>query len=1078
MSILGQGGNAAPVITEGITYAFRNAKQRAANGVTYAIANEDVGLYVSGTGTEASKSALKTYDGYVYAIPLFKVNRRNTGGYSVNNPNGAIVYKPVGIITDADGIAPQATKTVTLSSGYTMGGIKAGDRLVDSFGNLYFEVVEVLSSTSLSVKNLRSVAVTGSISPLCLSTSRPDNLYANIIDERDITDLRHKTYLVAPSYEQLLIDGTDQILRGASQVERKKAMRKTYVGVRKTPLDANHVFYASFDGAVTPEVGSPLTDTSTNKGFIPMPSGAGIFNFQGTGALATNWRMGLMTVDFWMLAIDGAGLNIRLIDALNNTLVFEKASTNNAMYITTTNGGTFNAQIRLTTESITGLHHVRFVMDGPRKNVRLYIDGKLRSTTDIISLMASAAIVTGNQISIIATNGTKISDVAISNVDRGASFATLPADFIAGYADITPALSDQRRINSDAQTSQKSYAAAKVKNQPQERFISVTKGTGANTAAWEAGDKIKVKGLAGEIISGVIDSDTALARITAVSADGLTISLDDVSKIAVSDTFLVVNLPSPSVPGSGRTIVSIDAMNKTATINIALSTAVVGQYLVETTASTSSPVVRAIISGTSTTVSGTWTALGTNEAEVTLGLLPGGLVAQDIIIEYSLNMPAGLGSLYQVYTKTLSGEANGKKLIPGAVAVTDDFAGKITGSTVVNPNKAYSAVGSALATPTAPGTEFSQADYDAIKSLDNSLKVVTISTNGQQAQMMFSIDLIREIEDKYGKIPGVFTVAEKVAWLKANISAGTCSFYGYGNGPLGNKTYFTTWYAGNGMPAWSQAPVSHAATIPSKLDMPIHPGHIDNAGFVHYLAYTDVSDGVTAAALYADQFTISISIPTKSGYDTLVPENARRDAGLAGVLYVLRQTREVESLFLGNDEDNGISVIGEYLPTQEMTSQTAVTLSGSTNVLLGSSGFVTTAGTNAPYDAVTPNAYANAASRLMGPGDDINYKIDPQSLISTVLFNASGSGTPCLRFWRPDTPLVTGVDNSQYTDGIPSWAAKATEFLTGFPSLIQYNGELLLKLSLRKRSQLSSVGMGSGSLYNFYRLPGRPLVKL
>jgi len=125
-----------------------------------------------------------------------------------------------------------------------------------------------------------------------------------------------------------------------------------------------------------------------------------------------------------------------------------------------------------------------------------------------------------------------------------------------------------------------------------------------------------------------------------------------------------------------------------------------------------------VIAGTSTTVPGTWTALGTNEAEVTLGTLPGGLVAQDIVIEYSLNMPAGQGSLYQVYTNILGGEANGQKLVPGIVAVSDDFAGKIAGSTMANPHKAYSATGSTLAIPSAPGTEFAQADYNAIKTGD------------------------------------------------------------------------------------------------------------------------------------------------------------------------------------------------------------------------------------------------------------------------------------------------------------------------------------------------------------------------
>lgn len=48
-------------------------------------------------------------------------------------------------------------------------------------------------------------------------------------------------------------------------------MRKTYVGVRKTPLDANHVFYASFDGTSIAEVGGPTGITGT---YLPSLSGS------------------------------------------------------------------------------------------------------------------------------------------------------------------------------------------------------------------------------------------------------------------------------------------------------------------------------------------------------------------------------------------------------------------------------------------------------------------------------------------------------------------------------------------------------------------------------------------------------------------------------------------------------------------------------------------------------------------------------------------------------------------------------------------------------------------------------------
>jgi VCBS repeat-containing protein len=1045
------------------------------------IALDDVGVYIAGNGTEASKAALKTYDGYVYAIPLFKVNRRNTGSYSVHNPNGAITYKAVGILTDAEGIAPQATKTVTLSSGYTMGEIKAGDRLVDSFGNLYFEVVAVLSSTSLSVKNLRSVTVTGSISPLCLSTLRPDNLYANVIDERDITDLRHKTYLVAPSYEQLLLDGTDQILRGASQVERKKAMRKTYVGVRKTPLDANHLFYASFDGTVTAEIGGP---TGIKAVYAPSATGAGKV-MQEADKLVTTVSGSKVTVEAFFRTSE----LFRVIGGTNPRTIFKMiydtgtlANFNLAKHPTLANAFYVLGSVVTVTTPNTGFTHLRLTYNADTHLLSFYINGTLAASYAAPSTINNIAEVWAGEIVNWGYLGV-MSDFAVSNIDRGTTFATLPADFIAGYADITAALSDQRRINSDSQTSQKSYAAAKVKNQPQERCITVTKGTGTNTAAWEAGDKIKVRGIAGEVISGVIDSDTALATIRPnpnganYAGSPVTVYVDDVSKLSVGDKFT-----APSIGNAVQTISAIDTTAKTVTFDNSsawvISNAITPATIYETTASTSSPVVRAIISGTSTTVPGTWTALGTNEAEVTLGSLPGGLAAQDIIIEYSLNMPSGQGSLYQVYTKTLGGEANGKKLIETTAAASpmlvDDFTGKIAGSLTVNPNRAYSYTGATPAAITALGTEFSQAEYDAIKNSDNTLKTVTTTVNGEKAQVNLVFDVIKAFEQKYGVIAGCYTVSEKVAWLRANMRVNfTPSALGYGVGPAGASgaqitvwTDTTFWGFQNYHGSIAPQPLQSVATSSRAI-------HTDGFVYVNVMA-SNASDGVTASTLYIDTAAITFYPLARTGYDILVPENARRDAGLGGLLYIRKQTREVESLFPGNDEDNGISVIGEYMPTQEMTAIQA-TLSGTTDLLLGIQNFITTAGTNRAYG--TNNLYANAITTLLGPGDDLNYKVDPQTLVSAAPYESSNiSGV--LRYWYADFPHGLGVGTSMYGAGIPSWATVAAEFLSGSPRLVLLNGEILLMLKLRKRSTMATEGLGGGSNNYYYRLQGRPLIKL
>ena len=51
--------------------------------------NRDLGLWVAGNGIQGE---MGTINGYVYAIPLFKIFRRNSSGYSESNPNGGINY--------------------------------------------------------------------------------------------------------------------------------------------------------------------------------------------------------------------------------------------------------------------------------------------------------------------------------------------------------------------------------------------------------------------------------------------------------------------------------------------------------------------------------------------------------------------------------------------------------------------------------------------------------------------------------------------------------------------------------------------------------------------------------------------------------------------------------------------------------------------------------------------------------------------------------------------------------------------------------------------------------------------------
>lgn len=134
-SALAQGSTGAPVAG----YTFSNMFSEI----------DDAGLWRAGVGDETSKTDLGSYDGYVYAIPVAMVHRRNSGEYTVSAQNSSR------IVGDA-------------TSGYLSSG----------------------------------------------ESGRPDGLYYDAIDQRDILDLRHRISLSGFDLKEHLDRTWQMLIRG------------------------------------------------------------------------------------------------------------------------------------------------------------------------------------------------------------------------------------------------------------------------------------------------------------------------------------------------------------------------------------------------------------------------------------------------------------------------------------------------------------------------------------------------------------------------------------------------------------------------------------------------------------------------------------------------------------------------------------------------------------------------------------------------------------------------------------------------------------------------------------------------
>ncbi|RBP89401.1 putative phage tail component-like protein [Cytobacillus firmus] len=121
-------------------------------------------------------------------------------------------------------------------------------------------------------------------------------------------------------------------------------------------------------------------------------------------------------------------------------------------------------------------------------------------------------------------------------------------------------------------------------------------------------------------------------------------------------------------------------------------------------------------------------------------------------------------------------------LTPNTESGTDDFKGKIAGSTKENPHISKTAglsfVG--IPTPSEASFEITDSNYSRIMYLDGSTLPATRTNYGSQGNLVFSFNLIALIKRKFGfTVPGA-NLAAQVQWLKTNISQITANWWGKG----------------------------------------------------------------------------------------------------------------------------------------------------------------------------------------------------------------------------------------------------------------------------------------------------------
>jgi len=873
-----QGGNISPLNhperNTQVMWAFFSKEYRKGTIATgKKIALNDVGLYVAGDGSLTSKSTLQTYDGYSYALPVARIPRRNSGGFSVENPSGARGYVAGAFFpaTANGGILPTISDIGKVLMNVDIGvnlynEANVGDYLCSGTFRPYQIVAK--NGTTVNVLVL-SNGFGNSSSVYYLYSTHPQGFYSNVIAKDDITDLRHRVQ-AQYNYQYELAKADGQFNRG--ELSPKKMM-KVYHGIPKSEIDEHTVFYASLDGTTVPEfpVGSSAMNLGTGS-FKPMPTGSG-YKFNGDSVTqidVSGIDINKGSIEFWL---DANSLKyetspyptwIEIYDSSGNVAL-------QVIYVLSTGELLFKeyysdvTPVQAVLVLPKGIPHIAIRVSFDNSKLYIRINGQV-TPSQITRSASGTRLVPSKLLLGRLSNQPKsiISDIHISNIDRGNLFPNLPPDFISGDAIIMPAYTEQRKVHSEAQMIQTVNAITKGAGTGHTRGITDTQAT---PGVWASGDTIKVTGMAGELISGVIDTDTALARIktTAISTNVISLGTDtDMSKFSVNDLVTIWVQDFSIAVTSGATITAVDVTNKTITLNVTKN--VQEGYLVfETTASSSVPLVK--FSGG--TVAGAWTNLGTNQAILTFGT-NATLTNQDIQIDHSLIMPAGQPALTVPTTTTLGGEA-GFRIPYAKQTITSDYKDKVSGSSWACPNVAKTG-SKIVANNPAPDTftdELATSEYVKMGVQDGTVTTFSTSVNGEQACILLSFDLIKIAERKLGcKIPGK-TKAGKVAWLENNLASIKCGSWIYGSSVSGYKATLTLWNsASNIFDDWAKNNLYHTNSYPTNRTSSISTnlqlkGFISNEGTINYIAYADPSDGVTPSVINVDYASLDIKFADK-----------------------------------------------------------------------------------------------------------------------------------------------------------------------------------------------------------------------
>lgn len=244
-----------------------------------------------------------------------------------------------------------------------------------------------------------------------------------------------------------------------------------------------------------------------------------------------------------------------------------------------------------------------------------------------------------------------------------------------------------------------------------------------------------------------------------------------------------------------------------------------------------------------------------------------------------------------------SGQTNVKKMM--------DFAGKTAGNTSTNPHQAYSDfTAKALKKPSDSWNEVGQTEYNKLAARDDSGVSTGSSASGVVPQQLYKLNAVEAVKSLAPQIFDGLDVSQSVQFVKNNFVSLVLSIRGKASSPNNKNLKVSTYLESTD--SWTTQIQGDATEYTDFTVQSNDANFIGSDGFVYAVAYSDMTNGVTASNVDIDYIGVAVEVSINA-QDVLVK------GGFAKESYVNEAVAEVnkESLGLGNVQNYGVATQSE-----------------------------------------------------------------------------------------------------------------------------------------------------------------------